>query len=166
MVIGVSFPGVLCGRGVTLTTHPHLVPRSWMSRSYTSSPPLPIHWCAVGLLFAIIANSWPWSELVHSLPAEREPAGYRYSNLLGECQWIAHSDARATLTQSISSFRRETECGGEVMTDCPAALHACPFHCPTQVSAHSYLFTWQQRTFEEMSENCAPRKHSWQQCLW
>jgi hypothetical protein len=24
---------------VTLTTHPHLVPRSWMSRSYTSSPP-------------------------------------------------------------------------------------------------------------------------------
>jgi hypothetical protein len=28
-----SFP-----RGVTLTTHPHLVPRSSMSRSYTSSP--------------------------------------------------------------------------------------------------------------------------------
>jgi hypothetical protein len=27
------------GRGVTLTTHPHLVPRSRMSRSYTSSPP-------------------------------------------------------------------------------------------------------------------------------
>jgi hypothetical protein len=23
----------------TLTTHPHLVPRSWMNRSYTSSPP-------------------------------------------------------------------------------------------------------------------------------
>jgi hypothetical protein len=31
--------GVKRGRGVTLTTHPHLVPRSWMSRSYTSSPP-------------------------------------------------------------------------------------------------------------------------------
>jgi hypothetical protein len=41
------------GRGVTLTTHPHQVPRSRMSRSYTSSPPsasmvcsgtaLPIH---------------------------------------------------------------------------------------------------------------------------
>jgi hypothetical protein len=27
------------GRGVTLTTHPHLVPRSRMSRSCTSSPP-------------------------------------------------------------------------------------------------------------------------------
>jgi hypothetical protein len=33
-----SFPGVKGGRGVTLTTHPHLVPRSSMSRSYISSP--------------------------------------------------------------------------------------------------------------------------------
>jgi hypothetical protein len=31
-------PGVKRGRDVTLTTHPLLVPRSWMSRSYTSSP--------------------------------------------------------------------------------------------------------------------------------
>jgi len=30
------------GRGVTLTTHPHLVPRSWM-RSYISSPPKRLH---------------------------------------------------------------------------------------------------------------------------
>jgi hypothetical protein len=30
-------------RGVTLTTHPHLVPRSWMSRSYTSSLPKRLH---------------------------------------------------------------------------------------------------------------------------
>jgi hypothetical protein len=29
--------------GVTLTTHPHLVPRLSMSRSYTSSPPLCLH---------------------------------------------------------------------------------------------------------------------------
>jgi hypothetical protein len=27
------------GRGVTLTTHPYLVPRSWMSRYYTFRPP-------------------------------------------------------------------------------------------------------------------------------
>ena len=27
-----SFPGVKCGRGVLLTTHPLLVPRSWKSR--------------------------------------------------------------------------------------------------------------------------------------
>jgi hypothetical protein len=30
-------PGLKRDRGMTLTTHPHLVLRSWMSRSYTSS---------------------------------------------------------------------------------------------------------------------------------
>jgi len=30
-----SFPGVKCGRGVLLTTHPILVPRSWKSRAIT-----------------------------------------------------------------------------------------------------------------------------------
>jgi hypothetical protein len=44
----VRSPGVKRGRGVTLTT-PHLFPRSWMSRSYTSSSP-----CAsIGVL-------WDW----------------------------------------------------------------------------------------------------------
>jgi hypothetical protein len=36
---GGHFPGLKRGLGVTLTTHPHLVMRSRMSRSYTSSPP-------------------------------------------------------------------------------------------------------------------------------
>jgi hypothetical protein len=36
---GGPFPGVKRGWGVTLTTHPHLVRRSRMSRSYTSFPP-------------------------------------------------------------------------------------------------------------------------------
>jgi hypothetical protein len=36
-------------RGLTLTTHPHLVPRSRMSRSYTSSPQAP-SWRVVGQL--------------------------------------------------------------------------------------------------------------------
>jgi hypothetical protein len=40
---GVLSPGVKRGRGVMLTTHPHLVPRSWMSRNYTSSPPKRLH---------------------------------------------------------------------------------------------------------------------------
>jgi hypothetical protein len=38
MGTGGPFPGAKRGRGVTLTTHPHVVPRSRMSRSYTSSP--------------------------------------------------------------------------------------------------------------------------------
>jgi hypothetical protein len=37
------FPGVKRGLGVMLTTHPNLVPKSWMSRSYTSSPPKRLH---------------------------------------------------------------------------------------------------------------------------
>ena len=40
-----SFPGVKCGRGVLLTTHPLLQPRSWKSRSI----PLPNLWATPGL---------------------------------------------------------------------------------------------------------------------
>jgi hypothetical protein len=36
-VPGVLSPGVKRGRGVTLTTHPHLMPRSWMSRTLPPS---------------------------------------------------------------------------------------------------------------------------------
>jgi hypothetical protein len=39
------FPGVKCGRGVLLTTHPLLVPRSWKSRAI----PLPTLWATPGL---------------------------------------------------------------------------------------------------------------------
>jgi hypothetical protein len=42
-VAGVLSRGIKRGRGVTLTTHPHLVPRSLMSRIYISSPPLRQH---------------------------------------------------------------------------------------------------------------------------
>ena len=40
-----SFPGLKCGRGVLLTTHPLLVPRSWKSRAI----PLPTLWATPGL---------------------------------------------------------------------------------------------------------------------
>ena len=40
-----SFPGIKCGRGVLLTTHPLLVPRSWKSRAI----PLPTLWATPGL---------------------------------------------------------------------------------------------------------------------
>jgi len=40
-----SFPGGKCGRGVLLTTHPLLVPRSWKSRAI----PLPTLWATPGL---------------------------------------------------------------------------------------------------------------------
>ena len=40
-----SFPGVKCGRGVLLTTHPLLVLRSWKSTAI----PLPTLWATPGL---------------------------------------------------------------------------------------------------------------------
>ena len=40
-----SFPGVKCGRGVLLTTHPLLVPQSCKSRAI----PLPTLWATPGL---------------------------------------------------------------------------------------------------------------------
>jgi hypothetical protein len=38
-VPGVLSLGLKSGQGFTLTTYPHLVPKSWMRRSYTFSPP-------------------------------------------------------------------------------------------------------------------------------
>jgi hypothetical protein len=52
------FPGVKRGLGVTLTTHPHLVPRSRMIRSYTSSPPWCCMACTGQLLSQLILKSW------------------------------------------------------------------------------------------------------------
>jgi hypothetical protein len=51
MGTGVLSPGLKRGRGVMLTTHPHLVPRLSMSRSYTSSPPHVPPWCVAGQLY-------------------------------------------------------------------------------------------------------------------
>jgi hypothetical protein len=49
-------PGVKRGRGVTLTTHPQLVPRSWRSRSYTSST----SFAAIGVLWDCFTCFLPW----------------------------------------------------------------------------------------------------------
>ena len=45
-----SFPGVKCGRGVLLTTHPLLVPRSWKSRAI----PVPTLWACNGIILPYI----------------------------------------------------------------------------------------------------------------
>jgi hypothetical protein len=54
MGTGGPFPGVKRGRGVTLTTHPHLVPSSRMNRAIFLSPQAP-PWRVAGLLcFALL----------------------------------------------------------------------------------------------------------------
>ena len=45
-----SFPGVKYDRGVLLTTHPLLVPRSWKSRAI----PLPTLWATTGLVMGTL----------------------------------------------------------------------------------------------------------------
>jgi hypothetical protein len=59
MGTGVLSPGVKRGRGVMLTTHPHLVPRLSMSRSYTSSPPCASMACSgTPLLYFTLSSSY------------------------------------------------------------------------------------------------------------
>jgi hypothetical protein len=56
-VSGVLFPRLRRGRVVTLTTHPHLVPRSRISGNYTSSPPsafVACSWTALAFLNFIL----------------------------------------------------------------------------------------------------------------
>jgi hypothetical protein len=59
-VPGVLSPGLNHDRVVMLTTHPHLVSVSKMSRSYSSSPPAP-PWmcCGTALLYIHRNKCWP-----------------------------------------------------------------------------------------------------------
>jgi hypothetical protein len=60
MGTGGPFPGSKRGRGVMLTTHPHLVQRSRTNRSYTSSPPSATMACSgTALLAASRSTSCP-----------------------------------------------------------------------------------------------------------
>jgi hypothetical protein len=63
-VPGVFSLGVKRGRGVMLTTHPYLVPRSWMSRSYTALPPSASMACRGTALFFL--NPFWKSDLPHN----------------------------------------------------------------------------------------------------
>jgi hypothetical protein len=51
-----SFPGVKCGRGVTLTTHPLLAPRSWKSRAIPLPPSGPQQACNGVTLLYLLTN--------------------------------------------------------------------------------------------------------------
>ena len=50
-------PGVKCGRGVLLTTHPLLVPRSWKSRAIPLSPSGP-HRACNGITLRLLELVW------------------------------------------------------------------------------------------------------------
>jgi hypothetical protein len=58
-VPGRTFPRAKARLGCDADNSPHLVPRSWMSRSYSSSPPLRLRKCVVELLYLHITNKCP-----------------------------------------------------------------------------------------------------------
>jgi hypothetical protein len=77
---GGPFPGGKARPGSDADHSPHLVPRSWMSRSYTSSPPSPSMACSgTALLFtakttqhiSIISISWLMLCRIQSLFTQR-----------------------------------------------------------------------------------------------
>jgi hypothetical protein len=70
MGTGGPFPGLKRGLGVTLTTHPHLVPRSRsrMSRSHTPLPPSAFMACSgTALAFSYVVLRRPTSTFLHGL---------------------------------------------------------------------------------------------------
>ena len=52
-----SFPGVKCGRGVLLTTHPLLVPRSWKNRAIPLTGSLYLIYKYISIQ-VLISESW------------------------------------------------------------------------------------------------------------
>jgi len=105
-----SFPGVKCGRGVLLTTHPLLVPRSWKLYLYSPSGPhracngitLPLPWPLLIIMWIterdiIINVYWFWGKV----PVARETTNKRefstqfqkHENSLVEAEMF-HADRR------------------------------------------------------------------------
>jgi hypothetical protein len=70
-------PGVKRGWSVTLTTHPHLVPRLRMSRGYILSPQAP-PWCVAGLLY-LSTRWWTHTRAQHEVSQPRISSSASFS---------------------------------------------------------------------------------------
>jgi len=87
-----SFPGINCGRGVLLTTHPILVPRSWKSRA----TPLPTLWDTPGSLYLfylktqLIANITNMNEWLWSIGGMVLTGETRNHKELSQCHFVHH----------------------------------------------------------------------------
>jgi hypothetical protein len=87
---GGPFPGGKARPGVTLTTHPHLVPRSWMSRSYTSFPP----YASIGVLWDCFTYTFAWRGW--GKPQSGQPvAGPRFES---GASWIRNRNVKRSTT--------------------------------------------------------------------
>jgi hypothetical protein len=79
MVTGGPSPEVKCGRGVTLTTHRHLVPRSWMSSNYTSSPPY--------AFIDVLWDGFTFRNFCEHLHVRRQSRKHKYRKTNSDHRW-------------------------------------------------------------------------------
>jgi len=96
-----SIPGVKCGQGVLLTTHPLLVPWSWKSRANTSTHPLDHTGPVTGSLYlycpyltasyfcssnynGIVSVGYGFPAFIKSLTVNRLTASFKFS----QTTWI------------------------------------------------------------------------------
>jgi len=104
---GGPFPGAK----VTLTTHPYLVPRSWMSRSYTSSPPPPSAFMACsGTALAFIRKyvSGIWNKW---LPESRQNVAVKSNNTpTASVQWSVWPHVHMRFPLLFSSVSNHCRC--------------------------------------------------------
>jgi hypothetical protein len=98
MGIGGPFPGTKRGRGVMLTTHPHLVPRSWMSRSYTSSPPSAAMACRGTALLFFCLHEYDNSIKVGQSSFDSGRSDINNATALGHCQLLQKDPGELTIT--------------------------------------------------------------------
>jgi hypothetical protein len=127
-VPGVLFKGLKSGRSVTLTTHPHLVPRSRMSRSYVSSPPSAFMACSGTALafsnFKIQCNSFRckylWKVLDWCFLQAMQRGTKRISNSVTRFLYVQRAPTTSTkgwhviLSVCLSS-RHIMRCGGRIL---------------------------------------------------
>jgi hypothetical protein len=76
-----------------LTTHPHLVPRSWMSRSYTSSPRSASMACR-GTALLLPGDIWAWRTTVEWCRQRRN-------------SWFVYQNSQAILPAESSRSKQE-----------------------------------------------------------
>ena len=95
-----SFPGVKCGRGVTLTTQPLLVPWSWKSRAI----PLPTLWATTGPVTGTLYLTVSIGDILDTSPRifVKQESVLRTGAFL-RCMMVNRLVTRSVQRQSLSS---------------------------------------------------------------
>jgi hypothetical protein len=106
---GGHFPGTKRGRGVTLTTHRHLVPRSRMSRNYTSSPPsATMGYSGTALLCFFVRTGFDTQTILRKLDYSNEGLCF----YIWEGEWLEIMVMRSS-SRNLLAHRADPQCSVE-----------------------------------------------------